>query len=183
MANYRHTNSKGFTLIELMVTIAVLLIAIAIAAPNLANMVQRNRLQTTADNLAEALRMARNETIDSGELIAVQPISSADWGSGWKLVQDVDTLSTRIPRSEFQFKSGLLNDNVAPVAFSATSIAEITFNRDGSRRTPTNLSSYGIFVCSLQGGQQRYKGVIIYANGMIQVKDDIALPLAPNPCL
>ena len=65
----RITNS-GFTLIELMVTIAVLAIIVGIAAPSISTQLANQRVKSTTATLANALKEAKNES-----LIRRQPIT------------------------------------------------------------------------------------------------------------
>lgn len=55
--------SSGFTLIELMVTIAVLAIIVGIAAPNISTQLANQRVKATANTLANALKEAKVESI------------------------------------------------------------------------------------------------------------------------
>lgn len=54
--------NRGFTLIELMVTIAVVAILAMIAAPSMGNMVTKQRLDTTARELAYTFGEARSKS-------------------------------------------------------------------------------------------------------------------------
>lgn len=54
---------RGFTLIELMVTVAVLTLLAAIATPSMITLVNSNRLASTSGELASALQLARSEAI------------------------------------------------------------------------------------------------------------------------
>ncbi|WP_227692032.1 Tfp pilus assembly protein FimT/FimU [Psychrobacter immobilis] len=56
-------NSSGFTLIELMVTIAVLAIIVGIAAPSISTQLANQRVKSTAATLANALKEARVESV------------------------------------------------------------------------------------------------------------------------
>lgn len=55
--------ARGFTLVELMVTIAVAAILIMIAVPNFSSIVNANRLTTAADAVVGGLNVARMEAI------------------------------------------------------------------------------------------------------------------------
>ncbi|WP_227679463.1 Tfp pilus assembly protein FimT/FimU [Psychrobacter immobilis] len=55
--------SSGFTLIELMVTIAVLAIIVSIAAPNISNQLANQRVKSTTATLENALKEAKAESI------------------------------------------------------------------------------------------------------------------------
>ncbi len=55
--------SSGFTLIELMVTIAVLAIIVSIAAPSISTQLANQRVKSTAAILANALKEAEVESI------------------------------------------------------------------------------------------------------------------------
>jgi len=55
--------SSGFTLIELMVTIAVLAIIAGIAAPNISTQLADQRVKSTAATIANALKEAKVESI------------------------------------------------------------------------------------------------------------------------
>ena len=63
--------SSGFTLIELMVTIAVLAIIVGIAAPSISTQLANQRVKATANTLANALKEAKAESIIRRQQIAV----------------------------------------------------------------------------------------------------------------
>ncbi len=57
------TTSSGFTLIELMVTIAVMAIIVSIAAPSISTQLANQRVKSTAATLENALKEAKAESI------------------------------------------------------------------------------------------------------------------------
>jgi len=54
--------SRGFTLIELMVTIAVMAVIAMMAAPSFGNLLEKQRLNTTAKDLAYVFGQARSQS-------------------------------------------------------------------------------------------------------------------------
>ena len=62
-SSYKHqVSNAGFTLIELMVTIAVLAIIVSIAAPNISTQLANQRVKSTTSTLANALKEAKVES-------------------------------------------------------------------------------------------------------------------------
>jgi type IV fimbrial biogenesis protein FimT len=57
------TAPRGFTLIELMVTVAVLAIIIALATPSFTSVINSNRLSSHANELVASLQLARMEAV------------------------------------------------------------------------------------------------------------------------
>lgn len=74
--NARWRAAAGFTLVELMITIAVLAVLAALAAPSFAGLIERNRLAGAANEVVSALQTARMEAIRRGSSVVLCP--SAD---------------------------------------------------------------------------------------------------------
>jgi len=79
---------QGFTLVELMVTLALLAVIANIAVPALEGLITRNRQQALMEQVASALNNARAEAILQRRAIEVcgshdGKKCSADWSSGW----------------------------------------------------------------------------------------------------
>lgn len=67
---------SGFTLIELMVTVAVVAIIAVVAVPNLVSVIDANRLRSQTDELVASLQLARSEAIRRNARVTV--CASAD---------------------------------------------------------------------------------------------------------
>ncbi|MDV3514569.1 GspH/FimT family pseudopilin [Stenotrophomonas sp. C1657] len=68
--------SSGFTLLELMVTVAVLAILVTVALPSFSAMIAGNRITAAGNDLMAGLQFARHEAIRRND--AVQVCASAD---------------------------------------------------------------------------------------------------------
>jgi len=73
---------KGFTLVELMVTIAVLGIIAAIAVPSLATMVESSRASSQVNLYRDMLTLARAEAINRGAVVRVVQLADGSWVVG-----------------------------------------------------------------------------------------------------
>jgi len=91
---------SGFTLFELMITVAIIGIVMAFAVPALETFVKNDRLTTQINTLVSHLSYARNEAVTRSQqvgLCASDNSSSAnpscsgnDWADGWILFVDLN---------------------------------------------------------------------------------------------
>ena len=80
VAARRH--GRGFTLVELMITMAVAVVLIMIAVPSFKTMTLSNKLTTAANDLVGAINVARMEAIKSNSFTQLCSDSSASNTSG-----------------------------------------------------------------------------------------------------
>ena len=112
-APLRH--QAGFTITELMIVVGIVGIIAAIAAPNMGEMIRRQRVKTAAFDVFAGLSHARSEAIKRNISVNVTPVSG-DWAQGF-LVTDTNN---RVVRSQQGFNS-----------ITATGPNVITFNNSG----------------------------------------------------
>jgi len=88
------TAIRGFTLLELMVTLAIAAIVFALGVPGLGSWMAEQELQSRADALLHALDRARGEAIKRGGRVDVCPgtgdcsAGAIPWEGGWAIVSD-----------------------------------------------------------------------------------------------
>ncbi len=94
-------NTRGFTLLELMVTLLVSSILLAIAVPAFRSVVQQNRLAAAVNSLVGAFAIARSEAVKRGVNVTVCPSgggtncnNAAPWQNGWLVFTDGGTIGT-----------------------------------------------------------------------------------------
>ena len=74
------SRQKGFTLIELMVTIVIMAIMAAIAIPNFAEWVAKRRVASVAEKVASQIRFARAETARLNKPVYLCPVEIEENG-------------------------------------------------------------------------------------------------------
>lgn len=88
---------RGFTLVELLVTLAVTVVLLALAAPSFRTLLLQRAVLAAADALVSDLRLARSEAIKRSASVSVCSSSDgahcsngAAWQSGWIVFVDAD---------------------------------------------------------------------------------------------
>ncbi|MCP5417855.1 MAG: GspH/FimT family pseudopilin [Chromatiaceae bacterium] len=115
----------GFTLVELMATVAVIAVILVIGVPSIANLKRSGDLTTTSQDLFSALSFARAEAIRRGENVEVGPNDTGgSWASGWNVgtnLGDADPTNWVIYRSFPAPSTGssvALTTGTSPVTFA-----------------------------------------------------------------
>lgn len=83
--------AAGFTLIEMMVTVAIVALLSAIAAPSFNQMVASQRLKGASSDLFSALMRARSEAIKRNTEVTLAPSTTSQWQSGWVIPNPADS--------------------------------------------------------------------------------------------
>lgn len=168
---------NGFTLIELVTTLAIVAVLLAIGLPGFGDLLARHRIRTAMHLISTDLALARNSAIMRRSPVVACPRTEtlrcrgdADWSHGWIVFADPD--GDRQPDSD----SDLLRVSDAPsgagrgLQLGATRTF-VRYQRDG-RSAGTNLT---VRVCS-----QGDLGGSVIVNNLGRVRT--ARPTQPIPC-
>ncbi|MFJ4145417.1 GspH/FimT family pseudopilin [Pseudomonas sp. NPDC089734] len=123
--------SKGFSLVELLVTISVVGIVAAIAIPSFTSTIQSNKVDTELNDLQHALNYARLEAINRGVTVRIAPTSGTAWNTELQVYLASDTGSSpTVFRKVAAMSSG--------GTLTATNVTGIEFNNLGGLSTPAS---------------------------------------------
>ena len=89
-----HARQAGFTLIELMITLALAAILMTLAAPTFQRTLAMQKVTAASSDLLASILQARNEAITNNQQTIVQPLVETDWSRGWRIYVDVDKSNT-----------------------------------------------------------------------------------------
>lgn len=149
---------RGFTLVELIVAIAILAILLGVAVPSFRGAIAANRVTSSTNELVGAMALARSEAIRRGSRISVCKsangatcAAAGGWEQGWIVFVD-----TNRPGGDAAVNNGdviLTRTGVQPAGLSmlgAAAVANyVSFAADGSVRTMAGAAQAGrLRVCS-----------------------------------
>jgi len=153
MKHFRKNNT-GFTLIELMVTIAIAGVVLGIAIPSFNDAIRNSRLTTTANKLTATLNLAKSEAIKRGVQVTVRRkgATSKHWEQGWDVFVDSDgnnSFSDATPSTPCEMnadgspKEDCLLKTYGPLPAGLTLITGASTYKDYAAYLPTGISKGG----------------------------------------
>ncbi len=171
---------NGFTLIELMVTLAVVAIVAGIAAPSFRDMIQDNRLITSSNELLGSVALSRSEAIKRGDRVVIcQSInttscggSAANWHQGWIVFVDANTNGTVDNATDIISVHAALDDGLT-LAMNNTALA---YDGDG---LAVNLSNEVFFTLCDDRGDANKTGLGISITGRARQAETSELASCP----
>lgn len=150
---------RGFTLIELMIAIAILGVLVASAAPSLIGLVRDQRLKNAAFDMFATLTYARSEALKrNGNINIVR--AGATWADGWSVQVQSGGVTTTL-RSQ----SALPNVTVTALVNTNSPITYLGSGRLSTSPAPT-------FVFSATGATAAPRCVVVNLSGQASVRKD-----------
>ena len=167
----KSTCPKGFSLVELMVTVAVLSIVLGIAVPSFNTLVQQHRVTTQSNDLLAALTATRSEAIKNNRNIALCAADAADattcntsgnW-SHWIIT--MGSSATVLRRGSINTASGIqISSTLASnrIVFGADGLA-----RTGAGNNPVLIGANNgsVVICSSKLSTNNRRTIAVTAGG------------------
>lgn len=175
MNNYKKYNN-GFTLIEIMVTVAIVGIMASIALPSFSRLIESNRVNTATNELISNLLLAKSEALKRSSSVTLCPSSNqttcngnTDFSTGWIIFLDCgavgridgEVIGCGNKDEEDIIKVG---DSLDSVYMTNRTLNQITFRYTGR---PAGISTFDIG----KDSSNKTKEVAINLVGRVRASD------------
>lgn len=175
---------SGFTVVELMITLVIGAILLAIAIPNFTSMVHTSRAQSMADDFASALNFTRTESLKLATRVTIcaskdGATCSGAWNEGWIVFQDYAATDKDAP---VLAKSGVTNllkttgkaklGSAITVKSSGTDQTYIRFTRLGALSKGDNTAGFEVNMKVTGCKGMNAKKVSVSLAGMVRINPD-----------
>ncbi|MCL1044078.1 GspH/FimT family pseudopilin [Shewanella electrodiphila] len=155
---------NGFTLVELMVTVAVAAILLAVASPSMVSLYEGNRARSAIGNIETAFLQARSQAISYGIQVTICPLvgtnCSTDWSGGYSIFIDVAPINSLNTDDLLIATQSAINSS----DFIKSSANSFTFNPDGMLNA-TNAGS--MVYCPGDTSSANSRGISIGVSGRV----------------
>ena len=138
---------QGITLVELMVTVAILAIIASIATPSFVNLTRRSRLVSSGNEVVAMLQLAKMEAVRTNGLVEVCPSTDGATCSGanWQRIIAISRKNgaANVVRAVDLHAALVARGDAAVIAAGN----KIGFAADGTARVGANVRSGGVTLC------------------------------------
>jgi type IV fimbrial biogenesis protein FimT len=177
--------ASGFTLVELMVILAVLAVMLTVGAPSLGNLIRDNRLVSALYDLRGALSTARSEALAQRVFVTVCPSNNGTgcggtWEDGYIAFTDfdgdgsIDTGGTG-PDDQVFLAQVDDSDSITVALTAANGAGTLRFNQTG-----TALGNNGTFTLCDDRGATSARALFIGPSGQARSLTDTDGDKIPN---
>jgi type IV fimbrial biogenesis protein FimT len=169
---------RGFTLIELMVAVALVAIVMMIGVPSFQESIERNRLTTQANDFISSLSIARSEAVRRGKAVTVCKSSdgstcnaaAAGYEVGWIIFVDDDRNGIRDAATEELLKRFYnLGTDYTLRGSSANAINNFVSYVPSGQSSATGI---GKFVLCKDGESSKSRTIVLEITGRAHVEQD-----------
>ncbi|OMH34034.1 GspH/FimT family pseudopilin [Motiliproteus sp. MSK22-1] len=176
-------SERGFTLVELMVTVIVVAVLAGIVAPSYEQFVKDNRLSSQINSLIGSLHFARSEATLRRSIVTMcastdtSSCNTVNWEQGWIVFTDASNNGNAVVDGTdelLRFQEKLDGGNILRTSgFSFATDGQLSFAPTGFMRTGTTSSATaGTFTLCDDRGSEEARGVILTIAGASRLAVD-----------
>lgn len=155
---------KGISIVELLISLAVLSILVTTGIPAFSSFIQSNRLSASAFNTLGTINLARTEAVKrrtrvilcrSADSTSATPScggSANTWTTGWLVFASGDSNSTYEAGTDTLLGIGLVDSPNVTIITNSTSNKNLEYNSDGTTNEGGDTARFA--VCDKRGGAQ-----------------------------
>lgn len=174
------TRQYGFTLIELVITVAIVGILAGVVAPSFSSFVQEKRLNAQMNNLIASVHMARAEASTRRTIVTMcastngATCNSTAWENGWIIFTDENNSGNAVMDGTdelIRFQEALEgNTTIRELGFSFPSNGQIIFKNNGFMLS--NAPDSGTLTLCDDRGVDDARAIIINISGTSRLATD-----------
>jgi len=144
ISGYSAGANKGFTLLELMIVLAIVALLAIITVPSFNDSIKRATLDAVRNTLSESLNLARNEALTRKvqTVVCARDIgqgcnSNGDWSQGWVVFADIDADGSFSTRSDQLIH---VQDRYQNIRISISGPLQVVYTATGTLQTRVRRS-------------------------------------------
>lgn len=163
--------SKGITMIELMMTLAILGIITSLAIPSFSKTINNSRLTTNANQLVASLNLARSEAIKRNTTIYVANIENEgqNWDNGWNVFIDENSNEIFNENSDTLLKTYPSLTNNYTLRTGENISSWVAYKPSGLYETSTGRLSDSFRLCTMKSDTNDSRRIILNSIGRARI--------------
>ena len=165
------SSACGFTMIELMITIAIAAILLTLAVPFFTRFIDENAIRGACDELRGSLSLARTEAIRGSRMVHVAPAcASPAWADGWAVFTDGGGTADCFDAGDgLIMRANPLPRNVTVTLVASPTISTyMAYNGSGVTRMRDGTLLAGTFTCAIAGSSAETRTVVVNTFGRVR---------------
>lgn len=162
---------RGFTIIELMVTIAIAAILLSVAAPSYTTFIRNSQLSDAVAEFMSAANAARGNAIKLGTNTFLVPTTGTDWSTGWYVFSDGNwdgVYTASDPKDVLVMQSPSPNTILTVTTPTASTLASGYLLFNGSGYPKTTGGGFGSGRLKIANGTTKAIIISINATGRVR---------------